>query len=84
MIHHAAPGFWAEYRALPPEIQILADRAFALLKAESHHPSLHLKKAGRFWSVRVGLHFRALGIEVNDGMLWFWIGDHAEYDRLIR
>jgi hypothetical protein len=44
---------------------------------------LHLKKVGRFWSVRVGLRYRALALEVEDGLLWFWIGSHAEYDALI-
>lgn len=82
MIHHAAPDYWSLYRALPTNIQALADRAFALLKADPHHPSLHFKKAGSFWSVRVGLHYRALGVEVWDGVLWFWIGTHADYDRL--
>jgi len=69
--------------ALPPEIQILADRAFAQLKADPHHPSLHFKKAGGFWSSRVGLHYSALAVEVRNGVLWFWIGTHAEYDRLV-
>ena len=83
MIHYAAPDFWVCYRALPPEIQILADRAFAQLKADPHHPSLHFKRAGAFWSSRVGLHYRALAADVQNGVLWFWIGTHAEYDRLV-
>jgi len=27
---------------------------FELLKKNPYHPSLHLKKVGRYWSVRVG------------------------------
>jgi hypothetical protein len=83
VIHRAAPDFWSFYRSLPSEIQSVADRAFALLKADSRHPSLHFKKVDNFWSVRVGIHHRALGVDVMDGVLWFWIGAHAEYDRLI-
>jgi len=83
VIHYAAPDFWTCYRALPPEIQKLADRAFAQLKADPHHPSLHFKKMNTFWSARVGLHYRAVGLEVRDGTLWFWIGTHAEYDRIV-
>ncbi len=83
MIHHATPDFWGSYRSLPASIQALADRAFALLKADPHHPSLHLKKIDSIWSVRVGIHHRALGVEVSDGILWFWIGTHADYDRMI-
>jgi hypothetical protein len=81
--HFASARFWACYAALPEAVRILADREFALLKADPKHPSLHLKKVGDFWSARVGLHYRALAIEVSDGLLWFWIGTHAEYDRLI-
>ena len=83
MNHHASPDFWACYRALPAFIQELADRAFALLKADPRHPSLHFKKVSEYWSVRVGLHHRAIGEEAPDGVLWFWIGTHAEYDKLI-
>ena len=83
MIYYAAPDFWTCYRALPLDVQKLADRAFTQLKANPNHPSLHFKKANEFWSARVGLHYRALGFEVNDGILWFWIGTHAEYDRIV-
>jgi hypothetical protein len=82
VIHHAAPDFWVLYRSLPADTRALADRAFALLKADPHHPSLHLKKVGDLWSARVGMHHRALGTDVEDGILWFWIGSHAEYDRI--
>jgi hypothetical protein len=84
MRHFASPGFWAAYEKLPEQIRELADRNYALLKADPRHPSLHLKKIGRFWSVRVGLRYRALAVEVEDGLLWFWIGSHADYDALIR
>ena len=83
MIHRAAPDYWNCYRALPANIQALADRAFVALKADPHHPSLHFKKVSGFWSVRVGAHYRALGVETGDSILWFWIGSHAEYDRLV-
>jgi hypothetical protein len=59
----------------------LADANFALLKRNPRHPSLQFKKVGRFWSVRVGLRYRALAVEAEDGYLW--IGSHADYDRLI-
>jgi len=80
--HHAAPDFWNLYRSLPPDIQALADRAYALLKTDPHHPSLHFKTIDDFWPVRVGLHYRALGVDASDGILWFWIGTHGDYDRI--
>jgi hypothetical protein len=84
LIHHASPDFWTCYNALPAPIREQADKAFALLKTNLQHPSLQLKKVGRFWSARVGLHYRVLGVDASDGVLWFWIGTHAEYDKLIR
>jgi hypothetical protein len=72
-----------DYKALPSSIRKLADANFALLKRNPRHPSLQFKKVGRFWSVRVGLRYRALAVEADDGYLWFWIGSHADYDRLI-
>ena len=44
---------------------------------------LHVKKVGRFWSVRVGLHYRALAVEEESNLVWFWIGPHADYDKLL-
>jgi hypothetical protein len=37
----------------------------------------------RLNSVRVGLRYRALAVQMDDGYLWFWIGSHANYDRLV-
>lgn len=83
MTHRANGRFWACYRALPEEIQLLADRSYELLKANPRHPSLHFKKVREFWSVRVGLHYRALAVEDGETLVWAWIGTHSEYDRLI-
>lgn len=57
--------------------------AHAHLKQDPRHPSLHFKKVGRFWSARVGLRYRALAVESGDDLVWFWIGSHADYDKLI-
>ncbi len=83
MKHFATPAFWACYARLPTSIQNRADKNYALLKANPQHPSLHFKQVGRFRSVRVGIRYRALGVAVPDGIAWFWIGTHAEYDKLI-
>ena len=84
MRHFASPRFWAAYEKLPGVVRELADKSFALLKTNPQHPSLHLKKVGRFWSARVGSRYRALATETDEGLLWFWIGSHADYDALIR
>lgn len=83
MKHSANPRFWRCYRQLPPEIRKLADEKFSLLKANPRHPSLRLKKVGALWACRVGLYYRALGADGPKGIVWFWIGSHAEYDQLL-
>jgi hypothetical protein len=83
MRHFASRDFWDAYQSLPERIRGLADKNFELLKLNPKHPSLQFKKVGRFWSVRVGLRYRALAVEVDDGLLWFWIGSHADYDAQI-
>ncbi len=86
MKHQTLPRFWQHYHQLPKEMRELADKNFSLLQSNAHHPSLHFKKvddARNLWSVRIGLQYRALGLEKPDGILWFWIGSHADYDKLI-
>jgi hypothetical protein len=81
--HFASPSFWQAYSKLPQRVRVLADKNYALLKENPRHPSLQLKKVGRFRSVRVGAHYRALAVEVDEDLLWFWIGSHADYDAVV-
>jgi hypothetical protein len=83
MRHFASAAFWKAYEKLPVHVRELADKNYSLLKVDPKHPSLHFKKIGRFWSVRVGMHHRALGVDAENGVLWFWIGSHSDYDALI-
>lgn len=81
--HFASPKFWAGYNALPKDVRDLADKNFELLKADAKHPSLHFKQIGNLWSVRVGRNYRALGLNKTEGVIWFWIGSHADYDKIV-
>jgi hypothetical protein len=83
MRHRATPRFWRYYDNLPEQVRRLADGCFEVLRANPHHPSLHFKKVGRFSSTRVGLKYRALAVEHEGDVVWFWIGSHAEYDQFI-
>jgi len=83
--HFASEGFWKCYDALPVAVRDVADRNFQVLKVDPRHPSLHFKQVSQtYWSARVGLSYRALARRVDDDFIWFWIGTHAEYDRLLR
>jgi len=81
--HFASREFWFHYRQLPEAIRELADKNFQLLKADSRHSSIRLKKVGGVWSARVGLHYRALGQDHPKGIVWYWIGPHGTYDQII-
>jgi hypothetical protein len=82
----ATPRFWAAYRDLPPEIKEAARKAYQLFRENAHHPSLQFKKVHQrdpIYSARVTLGHRALGLLGDDEIVWFWIGTHAAYDRLL-
>jgi hypothetical protein len=83
--HFASSRFWQCLESLPAAIQLIAHRNYALLKQNPQHPSLQFKSVGngRYRSVRVGLYYRALGMPVDEGIVWFWIGSHADYDKLL-
>ena len=83
MKHFASGSFWVLLEALPAEVRAVAEKNYELLKSNPRHPSLQFKRIGSLWSVRVGLHHRALGREVGSDVLWFWIGTHADYDKLV-
>jgi hypothetical protein len=74
------------FEQLPAEVQQSARRAYVLFQRDPAHPSLQFKRlrADRQTdSIRVGLGHRALGIRLDEALVWYWIGPHAEYDRLI-
>lgn len=83
MRHVANEDFWNAYGALPEAVRNRADKCFALLKQDPKYPSLHFKKIGPRWSARVGSGYRALALEIDGGYLWYWIGSHADYDRML-
>ncbi|MDF5735399.1 MULTISPECIES: hypothetical protein [unclassified Nostoc] len=83
-MHYTTRRFWQCYNTLPENVQQTVDQCYHLLKTDPSHLSLHFKKIGnKYWPVRAGLNYRALGVEVEGGISWFWIGTHAEYDKLI-
>ncbi len=83
LTHYTSPSFWEAYDNLPSEIKKVAIKNFTLLKKQPDYPSLHFKKVKNYWSVRVGRRYRALGIEKEGNIIWFWIGKHSDYERLI-
>ncbi|MBU4270756.1 MAG: hypothetical protein KKE86_14780 [Planctomycetes bacterium] len=83
-MHRTTDRFWLRYWRLPKNVRLLADKNFRLLRDNPGHPSLQLKKAGRFWSARVGLAHRVLAVEDGTDRIWVWIGGHDEYEKIIK
>lgn len=79
----AVPSFWDGFDRLPGNVQVAARKQYELWIRNPHHPSLRFKKVGDFWSARVTGSYRALGVMDGDTIIWFFIGTHAEYERLL-
>jgi hypothetical protein len=78
--------FWDAYAALPAEVRRHARAAYRLFSANPEHPSLRFKKvhpSRPIYSVRITRDHRAVGLRDGADMLWFWIGSHEEYERLL-
>lgn len=86
MKSQTTPKFWRLFDSLPTAVQARAERAYVLWRADPSHPSIQFKRvnaAEPVYSVRIGLAHRALGLLEGDTVTWFWIGDHADYERML-
>ena len=87
MTSRTTERFRSAYAELPEHIRRRAGAAYRLFLDNPQHPSLRFKQihATRpIYSARVGLGYRALAVLDGDLAVWFWIGTHADYDRLLR
>jgi len=83
---HLTREFMEHFHALPAHVQRSAQRAYKTWQQNPQHPGLHFKRVGTkqaVYSVRVGIGWRALGVLSDSTIIWFWIGSHAEYDKLL-
>ncbi len=79
-------SFRDAFGGLPKRIQKQARQAYRIFLTNPKHPGLQFKKVHAprpIYSVRISLDYRALGAKDGDSIVWFWIGSHADYDRLI-
>jgi len=62
----------------------MAVAKFRLWRNEPFHPFLRFKEiADGLWSARITRDYRTLARRKGDLVVWFWIGNHEDYDRLI-
>jgi hypothetical protein len=74
------------FSELPADVQRAARRSYELFRIDPSHPGLQFKKLegeDNIYSVRVGLKHRALAVMKKDRVVWYWIGSHADYDRIV-
>ncbi len=82
----ATARFWKPYERLPRQVQKRARKAYELWRTAPNSPGLQFKRVRAeesIFSVRIGLDYRVLGILEGDTMIWYWIGSHDEYERLL-
>ncbi len=71
---------------LPIDIQEKANDAYLQFQQNLNHPSLRFKKVHSslpIYSVRITKNYRAVGQLDGDVVIWFWVGSHREYERLL-
>lgn len=71
---------------LPEDVRKQARKAYKLFIQNPYHPSLRFKQihsTKHIYAVRININYRAVGARNGDEIVWFWIGPHAEYDKLI-
>ncbi len=87
MKSQATAKFWKLYTRLPQQMQRRAREVYELWRDNPAHPSLHFKRVDDdepIYSVRISDDYRALGLLEGDTVIWFWIGNHDEYERLLK
>ncbi len=83
--HIRNPDFIALVQKLPQNIQRRAAKQVQLLQENPLYPSLKFKKVSvGLWSIRITDNYRALGYEEDGQIIWYWIGTHSEYERMLR
>lgn len=87
MKSHTQHRFWKLYDELPENVRQAANEAYRLWKKDPYHPSLYFKRVDLvdpIYSVRIGGGYRALAWREHDTVIWFWIGNHDDYLRLLK
>lgn len=80
-------SYWDSYNELSQDVKKQADTKFELWKDDPFHPSLHFKcvnSEDNIWSVRINLDYRALAVREKDAVVWYWIGNHDRYEKLLK
>jgi len=86
MISHTTQRFRKLYGNLPEQIRKQARQAYRQFESDPYYPSLHFKRVHSsqpIYSVRITKDYRAVGVQQNNEIVWFWIGSHSDYDKIL-
>jgi len=86
MISHTTDSFRKRFKNLPKQVQDQAKEAYHLFKKDPYYPSLHFKRVHSrkpVYSVRINIDYRAVGIFDDNEIVWFWLGSHSAYNKLL-
>jgi hypothetical protein len=87
LISRLHASFRRDFARLPRDVQQRARDAYRRFQANPSHPGLQFKPLNAtlpLWSVRISDSYRAVGVRKGDDeIIWFFIGTHADYDKLI-
>ena len=86
MTSRASSKFWRAFERLPNDIKEKAREAHKLWMKDPRHASLQFKRIHvhhNNYSARIALNWRALCVKEGDTFIWFWIGTHADYDKIL-
>jgi len=87
VISRTTEKFRALFVLLPNTIKVQAKEAYQQFKRDPYHPSLQFKRVHSskpVYSVRINLDYRAVGIIQDNEIVWFWIGSHNVYEKLLK
>ena len=86
MISHTTEQFRKLLAELPKKIQKQAKDAYTHFKNDPYHPGVHFKRVHStrpIYSARISIDYRAVGIQKDNEIVWFWVGSHSDYEKLL-
>lgn len=79
--------FRKTFSELPDQVKRQTRQAYRLFIENPRHPSLRFKQVHAvlpIYSARISLDYRAVGVLRVDTVIWFWVGIHGEYEKLLK
>ena len=87
MKSHTTESFREALAKLPESIRKRAQEAYRKFRTDPYQRGLHFKRVHTVrpvYSARVTDDYRVLGVLDGDEIVWYWIGKHEEYQRLLK